>query len=96
LVYGKLDEATRHAAIAKLPGHCDAGVPNRAPRAGTEDAPGTAPGRAVDGISVEKLVPRVGIEPTTRGFSVSETAAAFDVPYSENDEIFPPRLRLVK
>ena len=57
-------------AIAKLPGHCDAGVSHRAPHAGTGGAPGTVPGRAVDGISVENLVPRVGIEPTTRGFSV--------------------------
>src|ERR1051325_5873135 len=70
LVYGHLDDATRRAAIARLPSRCDAGVPNRVPRAGIPGAGGATPAAASAEISVENLVPRVGIEPTTRGFSV--------------------------
>src|ERR1043165_4879300 len=70
LVYGHLDDATRRAAIARLPSRCDAGVPNRVPRAGIPGAGGATPVATSAEISVENLVPRVGIEPTTRGFSV--------------------------
>ena len=70
LVYGHLDDATRRAAIARLPSSCDASVPNRVPRAGIPGAGGATPVATSAEISVENLVPRVGIEPTTRGFSV--------------------------
>ncbi len=67
LVYGQLDEATLAAAIQRLPGGCDAGVTSAVPRSdtGRHDLP-TSGSAIVDGNSV----PRVGIEPTTRGFSV--------------------------
>jgi integrase len=70
LVYGRLDDATRHAAIAKLPSGCDAGVSHRAPQAGTGGTTGTPPDSGSDANSVGNWVPRVGVEPTTRGFSV--------------------------
>ena len=70
LVYGQLDDATLAAAIGRLPGSCDAGVSRGAPNTGTAGAPGKANTTASIDVSVENLVPRVGIEPTTRGFSV--------------------------
>ena len=69
LVYGRLDDATRAAAIARLPG-CDAGVTRTVPSGGAGGTPGTAAGVAGPANTVGDLVPRVGIEPTTRGFSV--------------------------
>lgn len=76
LVYGQLDEETLLAAIAKLPG-CDAGVPDAVLRKGIPGAGGTthAPLSIVNSIemaltSTETVVPRNGIEPPTRGFSV--------------------------
>lgn len=75
LVYGQLDDATLVGAIAKLPG-CDAGVTRSVPRNGTPGAGGTSasPLSIVNSVeesaeSATSVVPRVGIEPTTRGFS---------------------------
>lgn len=76
LVYGQLDDATLDAAIAKLPG-CDAGGTRAVPTAGTGGAGGTAafPPSIVNSleestISASSVVPRDGVEPPTRGFSV--------------------------
>lgn len=77
LVYGQLDDATLEAAIARMPGGCDAGVTHGAPQKGTGGTSGTAGVPAPIAKSAESptepttnFVPRVGIEPTTRGFSV--------------------------
>ena len=74
-VYGQLDDATLAMAISRL-GSCDAGVPNGLLRGGAGGATGTTPSSATIVNSVEEsansetsVVPRVGIEPTTRGFS---------------------------
>jgi hypothetical protein len=76
LVYGQLDEATLANAIARLPG-CDAGVPPVVPRGGTPGAGGTSAQPTAIQNSVEEsfvsatsVVPRDGVEPPTRGFSV--------------------------
>ena len=69
LVYGQLDEATLHEAIGRLPGARDAGVTCAGSRDGTPGAIGTARGRRPGQVSDGDRVPRVGIEPTTRGFS---------------------------
>jgi len=76
LVYGQLSDATLAAAIGRLPG-CDAGVPPAGPTRGGGGDGGTVGADYRAAVSVEKLVetaayvvPRVGIEPTTRGFSV--------------------------
>ncbi len=76
LVYGKLSDATRVAAVAKLPA-CAAVVPPGLPRPGAIGTPGTRRRRSRSAVSVGNTVetgayavPRVGIEPTTRGFSV--------------------------
>jgi integrase len=69
LVYGQLDDATLHAAIGRLPGGCDAGVTSAGSQDGTRGAIGTARGVRRSRISDGDRVPRVGIEPTTRGFS---------------------------
>lgn len=89
LVYGQLDEATLHAAIGRLPGGCDAGVTLTGPQNVTPGAIGTARGARRGRISDENRVPRVGIEPTTRGFSG---------PSSPAPKVSQPRakLRLVK
>jgi integrase len=76
LVYGQLDEATLAAAVQRLPGgdHWDAGGTHTSANRGTGGAPGTvtgAPGSAdIGGKSGSCVVPRDGIEPPTRGFSV--------------------------
>lgn len=77
LVYGQLDEATLAAAIQRLPGGCDAGVPHMVPRDGATGTGGTgarpmAISNSVEAArtSTENLVPSPGIEPGTRGFSV--------------------------
>lgn len=77
LVYGQLDEATLAAAIGKLPGGCDAGVSDAVPNRGTPGAGGTThtPVSIVNSVedsfaSTETVVPRDGVEPPTRGFSV--------------------------
>lgn len=76
MVYGQLDEATLEAAIGRLPG-CDAGVPHAVLRPGTAGTTGHTPSSPMIWNSVETaatsteiLVPRAGIEPATRGFSV--------------------------
>lgn len=75
LVYGQLDDATLIAAIGKLPG-CDAGVPRGLPRSDTTGTTGHSPSTLaiVNSVenslpSTENVVPRGGIEPSTRGFS---------------------------
>lgn len=80
LVYGQLDEATLHAAIGRLPGGCDAGVTSGASRKGSAGAIVTGPARRLGRISDEDQVPRVGIEPTTRGFSGLSSLAPKAVP----------------
>ena len=79
-VYGRLDEATLAAAISRLPGggpDCNAGVTRDVRTAGTMGAGGNAIARAAIENSVENpvdsavlVVPRDGVEPPTRGFSV--------------------------
>lgn len=76
LVYGRLDDATLSAAIMKLPGACDAGVPNGMPRPGAAGTTGHTPSSPsivnsveMSAASTEDFVPRAGIEPATRGFS---------------------------
>ena len=75
LVYGRIDDATLTAAIARLPG-CDAGVSNGLLQPGAGGTGGHSPSPLsivnsveVAATSTENVVPRVGIEPTTRGFS---------------------------
>lgn len=77
LVYGQLDEATLAAAIQRLPGGCDADVPRDVPNRGTAGAGGTSarPMAIVNSVeesqsSSEIVVPKDGVEPPTRGFSV--------------------------
>lgn len=77
LVYGQLDEATLAGAIQRLPGGCDAGVSRTVPQDGTPGAGGTSASAPAIANSVEdsansetSVVPRPGIEPGTRGFSV--------------------------
>lgn len=74
-VYGQLDDATLAMAISRLPS-CDAGVSPALPSAGTSGTHGTPSSSMAIVNSVEESfssavyeVPRVGIEPTTRGFS---------------------------
>ncbi len=77
-VYGRLDARTLSGAIAKLPGgDCHAGVTDRARNAGEHGTSGTAIAQAAIVNSVEEsaisavlAVPRDGVEPPTRGFSV--------------------------
>jgi integrase len=64
LVYGQSAPETLTAAVARLPG-CDAGVTSDRDQVGRIRAVETAP----ESVSAQDLVPRVGIEPTTRGFS---------------------------
>ena len=64
LVYGRLNAESYRAAIAQLP--CTPGVHQLAHRRSRNDAPGEAAG----GDTSIKSVPRAGIEPATRGFSV--------------------------
>lgn len=72
LVYGQLTPAVYVAAVGRLPG-CATGVPNSASLTGTNGTPGTKREAAASRISVGSLVPRAGIEPATRGFSVRES-----------------------
>jgi integrase len=67
MVYGRLNEQTYRTAIAALPG-CDAGVPPGGPFEVTKGTRGTK----VRAVSARTSVPRGGIEPPTRGFSVRE------------------------
>jgi integrase len=79
-VYGRLDEATLAAAISRLPGggsDCNAGVTRDVRTGGTRGAGGNAIAQAAIENSVENpvdsavlVVPRDGVEPPTRGFSV--------------------------
>jgi hypothetical protein len=77
LVYGRVGPSDYEAAIAKLPGgdQSRAGYTSTAQNAGTHGTAGNAVARAAIVNSVEEstmfdgsVVPRVGIEPTTRGF----------------------------
>jgi len=81
LVYGRLDERTLASAVDKLPGgslhQLHAGVTVTPSNGGEHVAGGAALAQAAIVNSVEESlglqnfgVPRVGIEPTTRGFSV--------------------------
>ncbi len=80
LVYGRLDAATLASAISKLPGgqrDCHAGVTSLAQTGGKHGTGGTAIAQAAIVNSVEEslvsptsVVPRDGVEPPTRGFSV--------------------------
>jgi len=64
LVYGRLNPSVYQAAVASLP-RCATGVPEPVRISARPGTPGTALRRA----SAGSLVPRVGVEPTTRGFS---------------------------
>jgi integrase len=75
LVYGQLDEATLARAIDRMPGS-HAGYTEALPNRGTGGEFGTSPNATTITNTVENIansgsneVPRVGIEPTTRGFS---------------------------
>ncbi|MDB4962503.1 MAG: integrase family protein [Myxococcales bacterium] len=77
LVYGRLDDAVLADAIARLPGGSHAGVTRDVPDHGNGAAGGTAsaPLSIVNSveesaISASSVVPRDGVEPPTRGFSV--------------------------
>ncbi len=80
LVYGQLDEATLASAIQRLPGgsdSCAAGVTRDVPKPGAGGAGGTttSPTSIVNSVenpltSTEIAVPKDGVEPPTRGFSV--------------------------
>jgi integrase len=73
LVYGRLTPAVYAAAVASLPS-CAAGVPDAVPLVARPGARGTArPGQKA-AKSQESGVPRAGIEPATRGFSVPVAA----------------------
>ena len=76
LVYGRVGSNDHELAIAKLPGgstvqtslnQAHAGYTDEAPKPGSDGTAGTT---AITPYSSEIAVPRVGIEPTTRGFSV--------------------------
>jgi integrase len=69
LVYGKLSIDTYRAAVSALP-DCAVGVPNGGPRLALAGDLGTEPGASKGAIAKEFRVPRDGIEPPTRGFSV--------------------------
>jgi integrase len=56
LIYGQLSDATLAAAIAKLPGRCDAGVSNGMPFPGTAGTTGHTPSSPAIVNSVEELV----------------------------------------
>jgi len=77
LVYGQLDDATLASAIARIGDGCDAGVSHAVPRPGTGGTTGHTPSSPMIRNSVEESrslaeseVPRDGVEPPTRGFSV--------------------------
>lgn len=68
-VYGRLSREHMHDAVAKLP-DCDAGVsPDPSPSAQKRTI-GTPPIAGKTAKSVQVVVPRDGVEPPTRGFSV--------------------------
>ena len=72
LVYGKLTPATYKAAVANLPdlGGCDAGVPPDRSLSGRGGTLGTDRAALKTANRNENRVPRDGVEPPTRGFSV--------------------------
>jgi hypothetical protein len=87
MVYGQLDEATLEAAIGRLPGGCDAGVSHVVPRSGIPGTGGTSasPRSIVNSleesfVSTTSVVPRDGVEPPTRGFSVLRELAPKGAP----------------
>ena len=105
LVYGRVGPSDYEAAVARLPGgnQSHAGHTFDVKNGGTHGTAGNAIAEAAIVNSVEESfsstgfeVPRVGIEPTTRGFSVPRTAAVFEVPYLEDPGVSRPRLRLVR
>jgi hypothetical protein len=65
LVYGRLTTATYRAAVSVLP-ECDAGVPEQVHKLALTGIGGTNRMQP----SSPNAVPRGGIEPPTRGFSV--------------------------
>jgi integrase len=71
LVYGKLDTATLARAVALLPGRDTDGT-NVSAFGGQGEQPAPLPTSENARIVAETLVLGVGIEPTTRGFSVRE------------------------
>ncbi len=77
LVYGQLDEATLADAIGRMPGGWDASGTSQVPNAGNRGTGGHGASPAMISNSVENgpdsaglRVPRDGVEPPTRGFSV--------------------------
>jgi nucleotidyltransferase AbiEii toxin of type IV toxin-antitoxin system len=79
LVYGRVGPSDYEAAIARLPGgnQSHAGYTHAAQNGGTHGTAGNAVAQAAivnfdeeSAIFTSSAVPRVGIEPTTRGFSV--------------------------
>ena len=79
LVYGRVGPTDYEAAIARLPGGnwSHAGYTNQPQNPGTHGTAGNAVAQAAIVNSLEEfaisndcLVPRAGIEPATRGFSV--------------------------
>lgn len=92
LVYGQLDEATLSRAIDRLPGGSHAGYTNNLPNRVTGGAIGTSPSAPTITNSVENSVnsaafevPKDGVEPPTRGFSV---------PLLNQDKPAQPRAKL--
>jgi len=87
LVYGQLTDATYRDAIARMPGgsNCNAGVTDAVQNPGKDGTYGTVKTEP----SAGNLVPRAGIEPATRGFSVP-------VPNDLNAGTPKRKLRLVK
>lgn len=95
MVYGQLDDATLASAIQRMPGGSHAGVTHGVPNGGTGGVAGTTSPSASIANSVEEstissssTVPRDGIEPPTRGFSVP-------VPVGASSSGKPRKLRLV-
>jgi integrase len=95
LVYGQLDDATLASAIGRMPGGSHAGVTHAVPIRGDIGAGGTSASPASIANSVEEsamsggsVVPRAGIEPATRGFSVP-------LPNEQNVAQPKPKLKLV-
>jgi integrase len=102
-VYGRLDEMTLASAVAKLPAGfspaptaCASFVPDTAARGGTDGTSGTTLAQAAITNSVENsvdsavlLVPRDGVEPPTRGFSVP-------IPEGLRQPVTTERLKVIK
>jgi integrase len=68
-VYGRLNRDHYAAAVSKLP-DCTTGVQDTVPRVSPGGAPGTAGHLYNDANTPDFRVPRDGVEPPTRGFSV--------------------------